>query len=139
MPKKPQSQMVTISNIWGVDTYKNQYGIRFRSENSATGWAKAFIPQGYGVQQKSVPTNPKLTTFVVHETIKAHVRFYDDEVHFHTEEMSIRKFKELYNQSRQLVKNDKVNNPDLTSQANAQREVPAVPLNVENPDDLPFE
>jgi hypothetical protein len=67
------------------------------------------------------------------------VRFYDDEVHFHTEEMSIRKFKELYNQSRQLVKNDKVNNPDLASQANAQREVPAVPIGVDNPDDLPFE
>lgn len=107
MAKDGQSHMVTISNVWGVDEYNAQYGVRFRNDKSATGWAKAFIPKTSNVHMTASVRNYKMKTFIIHESTKVDVRFHDDETHYHTEEMPVRDFKVLYNESRKLVKADK--------------------------------
>lgn len=143
MAKQNQSHMVTISNVWGVDEYQSQYGVRFRNDTSSTGWAKAFIPKNSNVHVNEGPFQRRMKTFVVHESVGVKVRFHDDETHYHTEDMNIRDFKVLYNESRELVKADKAKAAQEQAEQIPARELPDTPDQMDHTaifdDVLPFE
>lgn len=128
MPKINGSHMVTISNMWHVDTYDSQYGIRFRCNSSEGGWAKAFVGKEPTVRLTD-SARMGMNNLLMHESVNVKVRIYDDlQKHYHVEEMKAREFKTLYNKSRDLVKADKLAKSETIQAPVQQRETPEMPV-----------
>lgn len=116
MPKESRSPVVSIYNMWGVnsDASEKSHKVRFRDDKSADGWATAFIPKcdAVVVEEQSKRNMFKLT--VKDENLKVRIRRKTD-YSFTESEMLIRQpldsdqpgFKELYEHSRVLAKEDK--------------------------------
>lgn len=132
MPKENRLPVVSIYNIWGVnsDASEKSHKIRFRDEKSSDGWATAFIPKCDAV---TVEEQAKLNMFkmtVKDENLKVRIRRKTD-YSFTESEVLIRQpldsdqpgFKEIYEHSRALAKGDKLAKAESEASRYAARPV----------------
>lgn len=133
MSKVKRSSKVTIQNIWGVDSTSSSksYKIRFRNAESSDGWATAFIPKSDAVHVDSTTKRNMYNVVADNEDVKVRIRTKTSDGH-REKEVPIRGkiggepgFKELYENSRFLVKEDKANKA-LETSTEATREMPEV-------------
>lgn len=132
MPKENRSPVVSIYNIWGVnsDASEKSHKIRFRDEKSSDGWATAFIPKCDAV---TVEEQAKLNMFkmtVKDENLKVRIRRKTD-FSFTESEVLIRQpldsdqpgFKEIYEHSRSLAKEHKAKKTEAEASRYTSRPV----------------
>lgn len=133
MSKVKRSGKVMIQNVWGVDSASSSksYKIRFRNTESSDGWATAFIPKSDAVHVDPTAKRNMYNVVADNDGVKVRIRTKTSSGH-HEKEVPIRGeidgesgFKELYENSRSLVKEDKANNVFETS-TKVTREIPDV-------------
>lgn len=124
---------VVIPNVYKTPKKTSGYRVRFRDDRSDGGWSTAYMTQpeyNEYVQagKLTVKQQPggryKFDEIIADADVRFHIRVNDAGKQYHLEDVTVKEFKELYNTSRKLIKQD--HQTEKKEEVNNGRPIPEI-------------